>query len=299
MIFKVAIPVPLNSLFDYLALNEQKVQLGTRVLVPFGRTQKVGFVVDHVETSDIETSRLKPIIKIIDEASLLGKKELELLHWASHYYHHPLGEVFSAAFPVSLRKGKAAILPQEKHYKLSPKGELLNAAQLKKTPKQKLVFEFIQAQTTPVSVMALNQWEKNWRPAVNALINKDIISIELQAKVAYQKSTSTEKPLQANKQQLEAIEQLSSNLGRFSVSLLEGVTGSGKTEVYMQVIQEVLEKGQQIIVLLPEITLTPQLEARFRLRFSVSISISHSKLSETQRHCDWLEMIISAQEYEV
>ncbi|MCK4841466.1 MAG: primosomal protein N' [Methylococcales bacterium] len=290
LIIKVAIAIPIDKLFDYLApQNINHIAIGTRVIVPFGKSKKVGFVVDKSKNSDIKIDRLKQVIEVLDDAPLINKKDFQLLQWASRYYHYPLGEVFSAAFPVSLRKGKKAILPQQTVYRLSAKGECLNAEQLKRTPKQQQIFQLIQS-AKYLSSSILSQTETNWRPAIKTLLAKDLILAELQAKVPGNPVADTEKPLQANDQQSHAINQLIEKLGQFSVSLLEGITGSGKTEVYMQVIQKVLDLGQQVIVLLPEITLTPQLENRFKQRFSVVISISHSKLTETQRHCAWLEM---------
>ncbi len=290
-IFKIAIPLPVNHLFDYLAPeNINTITKGCRVLVPFGKSKKIGFVVEQLVNSSIKNDRLKTIIEVLDTISLLSEKDFQLLQWASDYYHHPLGEVLSTAFPVSLRKGKPALLAQEKHYLLSDKGECINPKQLSATPKQKKIFEFFLAPKKSLSSTALSKLDKNWRPAIKALMEKDIISSELRNQISIKSGNALENPLIANKQQAEAIEQLASRLNNFSVALLEGVTGSGKTEVYMQLIQKVLDKGQQVIVLLPEITLTPQLENRFRKRFCVAISISHSKLSETQRHCAWLEI---------
>ncbi len=290
-VIRVAIAIPLNRLFDYLApANSPFIAAGCRVLVPFGKFQKVGFVIESATNSHIKGARLKQIIEVLDQTPLLNEYDIQLLQWASRYYHHPLGEVFSAAFPVSLRKGKAAVLPQEKHYVLSAKGECLNPEQLKRSPKQKQLFELLQSSSTRLSAATLAQTDKNWRPAMKALLEKELISIELRNKVPTPRLFKTEPPLAANEQQQQAINTLISKLASFSVSLLEGVTGSGKTEVYMQVIQKVLDQGQQVIVLLPEITLTPQLEDRFKQRFSVALSLSHSKLTETQRHNAWLEM---------
>ncbi len=293
MIISVAIPIPLNRLFDYLVPNHfthRLLQTGTRVVIPFGSTTKVGFVIENSNSSDINIDRLKQIIEVLDESPLIGKKDIQLLQWASNYYHYPLGEVFSAAFPVSLRKGKQAKLKEEKHYFISDKGKLLNSEQLKRTPKQKQLFEFFQSQNKSLSAHEISAWNKNWHPAVKALFEKDLLSIELKARPLFKNVAASESPLVPNEQQSLAIHELTKKLGYFSVSLLEGVTGSGKTEVYMQVIQQVLDRGQQVIVLLPEITLTPQLENRFKKRFSVGLSISHSKLTETQRHAAWLEM---------
>ena len=293
LIIRVAIPLPLNLFFDYLAPEEFSgdfLQAGCRVLVPFGKFNKVGFVVECPDSSDVKIERLKRIIEILDELPLISDKDKELLQWASRYYHHPLGEVYSAAFPVSLRKGKKAVLKQEKSYSLSSKGKLLSSEQLKKAPKQKQLFEYLQAQSYSLSATELKLWDKNYSPALKGLLEKELISVELKTILPVKKNTPPETPLVPNEQQAYAIKHLIKKMGEFSVSLLEGVTGSGKTEVYMQVIQHVLDLGQQVIVLLPEITLTPQLQERFNRRFSVAISISHSKLTETQRHSAWLEM---------
>ncbi|MFK5948907.1 MAG: primosomal protein N' [Methylococcales bacterium] len=291
MIIQVAIAIPVNRLFDYFApIENDTIEPGSRVLVPFGKHKKVGFVIATCENSEVKAERLKPIIEVLDNSSLISNKDIQLLIWASRYYHHPLGDVFSAAFPVLLRKGKKALLSQEKYYQLSAKGECLNPEQLKRTPKQQQIFKLFLAPATLLSSAQLKQYDKNWRPAIKALIEKDLISIKLKAKNSTQTSVVPEPALLANEQQTYAINQLSAQLGQFSVSLLEGVTGSGKTEVYMQLIQQVLDLGLQVVVLLPEITLTPQLEDRFKRRFSVNISLSHSKLTETQRLTAWLEI---------
>jgi primosomal protein N' (replication factor Y) len=290
-VFRIAIAIPLNRLFDYLAPEGvNQIARGCRVLVPFGKSEKVGFVIAQVNHSTVQSGRLKPITEILDSAALLSAKDFQLLQWASDYYHYPLGEVLSAAFPVSLRKGKPAILAQEKHYLLSAKGQCLNPQQLIRTPKQKIIFEHFLAPSKSLSSTALTALEKNWRPAIKTLMEKGLIITELRTKPRNRANTAIEPQLIANAQQSEAIAQLSQGLDLFSVTLLEGVTGSGKTEVYMQLIQKVLNNGQQVLVLLPEITLTPQLESRFRKRFDVAIAISHSKLTETQRHEAWLEM---------
>ncbi|KAF3978090.1 MAG: primosomal protein N' [Methylococcales symbiont of Iophon sp. n. MRB-2018] len=290
-IFKIAIAVPLNRLFDYLApKNVTHIPVGSRVLVPFGKSKKVGFVIAQSTRSEIKIERLKAIIEILDKCSLLSAKDFQLLQWASDYYHYPIGEVISAAFPVSLRKGKVAILPQEKHYIISAKGECIKPEQLLKTPKQKIIFEHFLSLGKSLSSARLTKLDKNWRPAVKALMEKGLISTQSDLKTTNNINLQTESALTGNKSQQHAINQLSVKLKTFSVTLLEGVTGSGKTEVYMQVIEKVLNDGLQVIVLLPEITLTPQLESRFRKRFSVAISVSHSKLTERQRHSAWLEI---------
>ncbi|MCX7067996.1 MAG: primosomal protein N' [Methylococcales bacterium] len=224
MIFKVVIDTPLYQAFDYLPPIDvlcDNIQLGSRLLVPFGigNHKKIAFLIAITEHSDFALNKLKRVDKIIDAQSLLSAHDLTLLRWVSRYYHHPLGEVISIAFPSGLRKGKAAVINTQTHE-----------------------------------------------------VNTELKNIALTSNPAQQ----------------TAIDTVCANLGKFGVFLLEGVTGSGKTEVYLQIIHTVLQRGQQVLVLVPEISLTPQLEARFKHRFAVNIAVSHSKLTDNQRQAAWL-----------
>lgn len=223
LILKVAIPaVPFFQLFEYLAPeNDANLQAGIRLEVPFGKTSKVAFLIATSFDSIFPFEKLKPIKRIIDDVPLLAEIDLKLLSWVANYYHHPIGEVMSAAFPVALRQGKDAII--------------------KKLPK-------ISESETKTTQLICNEAQQN------------------------------------------AIDKISETLGEFNVFVLDGVTGSGKTEVYMQLIQTVLDRQQQVLVLVPEITLTPQLQQRFQARFSTHIAISHSKLTDLQRKNAWILM---------
>lgn len=294
LIFRVAIAVPVYRLFDYLAPEQFgliPVKPGIRLEVPFGKAKKIAFLVECVQHSDIDISKLKRVERILDEKPLLSKKDLALLHWASRYYHHPLGEVFSAAFPVALRQGKSAVIQTEKRYALTAPGRATDSQLLKRTPKQKSVLEKFQAHQSSLSEAELSAWNGNWKSSVKQLMDKQLLQLaESGAEAGLAEAIIRNNALECNPQQQAAIDAVYDSLGRFGVFLLEGVTGSGKTEVYMQVIRSVLERGQQVLVLLPEITLTPQLEERFRQRFTVSIAVSHSKLSDRQRAGAWLNM---------
>jgi primosomal protein N' (replication factor Y) len=294
LIFRVAIAVPLDRLFDYLApepIDLHTIKPGARLEVPFGKGIKVGFLVEIAPDSAVDTSKLKRVLRILDDKPLLSAKDLRLLHWASRYYHHPLGEVFSAAFPAALRQGKPAHMQIEKRYVVTALGKAAGSEQFGRAPKQHLVLQKLQSRPEGCSESELSAWNNNWRPALKALLEKQLAQLAV--------ADSTSKPDQAvtrgsilapNPQQQAAITAVNDALGQFGVFLLEVVTGSGKTEVYMQIISAVLARGQQVLVLLPEITLTPQLEARFRLRFGVVICVSHSKLSDGQRQTAWLQM---------
>jgi primosomal protein N' (replication factor Y) len=294
LIFRVAIPVPIYRLFDYLAPDNvelDNVKPGVRLEVPFGKGKKIAFLLEIAGHSEVDTSKLKRVIRILDRKPLLSTKDLRLLQWAGNYYHHPLGEVISAAFPAALRQGKSVVVQTEKRYALTDLGKVTVGAQLQRTPKQKSVLEKFQGNPSCLSEAELSAWNDNWRPAVKQLIAKQLLQIEFSdVRVNSPESLIRNNALQCNPQQQSAIDAVCAGLGRFGVFLLEGVTGSGKTEVYLQIIRTVLERGQQILVLVPEITLTPQLEDRFRQRFAVSIALSHSKLTDKQRQTAWLQM---------
>jgi len=296
LIFRVAIAVPVYRLFDYLApeqFESAHIKPGIRLEVPFGKAKKIAFLVECVQHSDVAIGKLKRVERILDEKPLLSTKDLALLHWASRYYHHPLGEVFSAAFPVALRQGKSVVIQAEKRYALTGAGIAIDSELLKRTPKQKSVLEKFQAHRHSLSEAELSAWNENWRTSVKQLVDRQLLQLAVSSSefgASASESIIRNTALQCNPQQQAAITAVCDSLGQFGVFLLEGVTGSGKTEVYMQIIRTVLERGQQVLVLLPEITLTPQLEERFRQRFTVSIAISHSKLTDRQRACAWLTM---------
>lgn len=294
MIFRLAVPTILNRLFDYLApenINLNEIEVGVRVLVPFSNSEKVAVLVEVCSDTDIETAKLKSVIEILDDKPLLSAKDMQLLHWLCHYYHHPIGYVFCNTLPVLLKKGEAASLKQETYYYLTEVGRELDDLTLERAPKQQLFLQRLQQHDEAVNTETLKSWDKSWRASITALLKKQFIASEERDSVSYHPLQSKmETALTLNTQQQQAINKLTEALGHFKVFLLEGVTGSGKTEVYMQLITKVLEKNQQVMVLLPEITLTPQLESRFRRRFSVPIVISHSKLTDRQRLESWLAM---------
>lgn len=140
LIFRVAISVPVYRLFDYLApsnITLEDCKPGVRLEVPFGKGRKIAFLLEVTQHSELETSKLKQVLRILDDKPLLSAKDIRLLHWSSRYYHHPLGEVFSTAFPADLRQGKPIALTTEKCYSLTDLGKGLDSAELQRSPKQK------------------------------------------------------------------------------------------------------------------------------------------------------------------
>ncbi len=289
-ILQIAVPVPLYRIFDYWPpehCDPQTLKPGVRVVAPFGKALKIGVVLGaaKAQTSQVDPKQLKPIQQILDDEPLLSAQDLQLLKWASHYYHHPLGEVIATAFPVALRQGKPATLKRDVYIGLTELGLSITAEQLNRAPKQKALLEALRNAANPLALSSLSP-DKS---ALKALLQKGLIQEQTTPKTRLDLSTQAS-ALTANPAQQLAIDAMISSLGRFSVSLLRGVTGSGKTEVYMQIISAALGRGLQVLVLLPEITLTPQLEQRFRQRFSIPIVCFHSKLNDTQRLNAWLNM---------
>ena len=181
LIFRVAIPVPIYRLFDYLAPDNvelDNIKPGVRLEVPFGKGKKIAFLLEIAQHSELDTSKLKRVVRILDHKPLLSTKDLRLLQWASNYYHHPLGEVISAAFPAALRQGKSVVVQTEKRYALTDLGKVTPSDQLQRTPKQKSVLEKFQGHPSCLSEAELSAWNDNWRPAVKQLIAKQLLQIE-------------------------------------------------------------------------------------------------------------------------
>jgi len=291
VIFRVALPGPVDRLFDYLAPPNQNSYAfcpGIRLEVPFGKSNKVAFLLEVASHSEVEPEKLKPVLHILDTRPLLSVTDLALLHWASRYYHHPLGEVISCAFPVALRQGQAVRQQNRQSFRLTPLGLAIDEKALKTAPRQRAMLSFFKAcpirpKDHPELVSAsakavLRQWlAKQW------LIVEDDAPAEF---IPVTQAAG----FVCNDRQQAAIDAVTGQLNRFAVFLLEGVTGSGKTEVYLQVISAVLAQGRQVLVLVPEISLTPQLEQRFRERFAVDIAVSHSGLADGPRQQAWLGM---------
>ena len=281
LIAHVALPVPLYQLFDY-TLNTQ-ARIGMRVKVPFGKREMIGIIVkiDQQTTFDIEN--LKPIIEIIDTKNLFPQPVWQLLNWATSYYHFPIGEVIFHAMPILLRQGRPAIKDGIKHWQLTPKGQQIDLNLLSRTPKQKLLVSSLRNNCLNESEFNSNIYQE--------LQKKQLIELVYRQpdKICWHTNYSTNKaPIQLNHEQLNAITTINKQNKQFGVFLLDGITGSGKTEVYLNIISDVLAQGKQALVLVPEIGLTPQTIKRFKQRFNAPIDILHSGLTDKERFEVWL-----------
>lgn len=294
-ILRVALPVHIPKTFDYLPpadADASEPAPGIRVEVPFGRRKLMGVVTAIVEDSDIDPSRLRPVHAVLDAKPLLRQTDLKLLHWASRYYHHPVGEVIAAAFAAPLRRGDSSDLALEKC--LFPaettSGEETDAKPPRRTPRQAALLKLLAESPeglSPASLAALNFDARTSTP----LVRKGwAVWREVRAEPSAQAGTPISPPLALNPEQADAVAAVRAALGGFAAFLLEGITGSGKTEVYLQLVAEVVARGQQAMVLVPEISLTPQLEARFRARLAAPLAVFHSGLADEARQRAWLAM---------
>nr|WP_315041491.1 primosomal protein N' [uncultured Moraxella sp.] len=300
MLIQVALPVPLYRVFDYLVPEiwqtaELFPKIGSRVLVFFGRQKLVGIVVNHIETSDIYQNKLKEIVEILDNKAILDNNLLKLAHWLSHYYHYPLGDVFAVMLPTLIRQGKALQQLQD-FWRVLRKADDNDFSKSAKQQKQQFSlielyneFNLFNNQHEILESQLLAQGVK--KSYLQKFAEKGLIE-HFSAIVSEQPPrpvTLKQDNLPLNDEQNFAIQQIFQAIDekKYQGFLLNGITGSGKTEVYLQAMQPVLQNNQQVLILVPEIGLTPQTEQRFSERFSANVLMLHSGLTDTVRLNGW------------
>jgi primosomal protein N' (replication factor Y) (superfamily II helicase) len=287
MILQIALDTPLRRVFDYrppaaVSGASAPPRLGVRVRVPFGRQHLIGILVGIAAESAVAAVKLKSALDILDEHPIVDPVTFDLLCWAAEYYHHPIGEVFAAALPVSLRAGQPALQKTE-WWSLSGTGrQELSAPGTRRAPQQR----------------ALLAWLGTRERATTDEIGESFKLAQLRSLAARGWITQAAEPPAAalelrpsdvalTEPQALCVAAILASLTTFTPHLLYGVTGSGKTEVYLRVIAAAIANGGQALVLVPEIALTPQLVDRFRRRFSSGVVAVHSGLSGSERRDAW------------
>lgn len=286
-ILHVALPTPLNRLFDYLLPTgaQDLPQVGCRVLVPFGHQQKVGIVMAISEHSSFPLDKLKPALTLLDREPMFCAGALSLCQFAAQYYHYPLGEVLTGALPQKLREADGA-RPTSAQWQLTQEGLGLNPQSFKRSPKQLAAWQALLASGPALEAQLLATGIE--RSALKKLEDKALAASRLVTVTNANAATDQllkETPKTLNTEQQAAFDAL--RFHRFHCYLLDGVTGSGKTEVYLQAISRVLQAGQQALVLVPEIGLTPQTVERFKARFNVPVTELHSNVAKGARLENW------------
>ncbi len=288
LIARVAVPAPLRRCFDYTLPEDISAAPGTRVRVPFGRRELVGILLTVGRQTPIGPERLKPVRAVIDREPVFPPSLLRLLRWAAEYYHHPLGEVLAAALPLALRQGREPRPARERRWRLTSLGRELADSLPKRASAQRRLLAALAEATEGLDANALAAVSPRWRAALRAPISKGWIAIEEQEPAAVGAPAPEPAPT-LTAAQAAAAAAITRHLGSYRSFLLYGVTGSGKTELYLKIIEAALATGRQALVLLPEIALTPQFLRRVRARLPVPVALLHSALSDQERLTAWLQ----------
>ena len=294
-IARVALDVPVPTLFDYVLPQDVEDVIGRRVLVPFGRGRKIGIVMETGGEAAIAAERVKPITQVFVDEPALPADVLVLLRFASEYYHFPLGQVALGALPQLLRRAGSTNQRQAHVFELTSEGRELKLLSLppRALTKRKVLALLQDLGTVEASVLrALSPSAAR----VLAELERTQLVVRRAAESHTGRSTGpgSHHPLalatgpELTVEQQACVAAVVEALGGYSPFLLRGVTGSGKTEVYFHIIAAALRRGRQALVLVPEINLTPQLTERFRARFpATDLATLHSNLAEGERVRAW------------
>lgn len=286
VVIRVALPLPMLRTFDYEAPVHESIPvsaIGCRVLVPFGRQEKVGFVVAILEEST-RLLQLKVARCWLDQQPIYTDELWYTLNWAAQYYAHALGEVLHAALPTVLRQAKSLPKRASNGLCLSKHGyQLLAQGKPRVNSVARRLMEQLESGAQLFSVL------EEVLPGYKRVVKKQIDEGTIEEVLINEPVT---RPLiigpPLNSFQRASIDTVLASAGKFQAFLLNGVTGSGKTEVYIELIRAALEKQQQSLVLVPEISLTPQALKRYELRLGISVAVMHSGMSDTARYKTWL-----------
>jgi len=296
-IARVALDIPLATLFDYTVDAAMDVEVGQRVVVPFGTRQMLGVVMECVAHSDMDAAKIKPITRALQDCASLSAELLKLLNFCSDYYRYPIGQTVLSALPTRLRSDEPIVMKPIVSYRLSALGAALDLSALPKNKKVQLRILHLlsvrahnkaelKAVATTVSavlrVLMAEGWVEEFEEVASASTGSartDVVSVPHVFNNAHTLTS----------EQQVAVDAVTS-AQNFQCFLLHGITGSGKTEVYVHLMHHALQLGGQVLLLVPEINLTPQLEEYFRSRFpDVDITSLHSGLSEKARLGNWLD----------
>ena len=280
---RVALPVPLPQTFDYLAGGFAPAP-GSRVLVPFGRARRVGMVVESGRPSGLEVARLKPVAALLDEAPLLDAGLLADLVRAADYWCGAIGEVMFGALPLALREGRAVPELATEAWRVTLAGSAARDARSRRGGSAALL------ETLGDDVLVAHELDTllpGWRAAARRLAPAGLIE-RAELRVGPPATREGAAPV-LNDEQADALATILSCGEGFHPFVLQGITGSGKTEIYLRLTERALAQGRQALWLVPEIGLVQQALRRLRARFDARIAVLHSNLSDGERARAWLD----------
>ncbi len=277
---QVALPIVRGETYDYLC--DAPVEIGMRVRVPFGSRRLVG-VVTAIQTDTSPVSdKLRHVLEVLDDQPLVDQAWLDLAGFAARYYQAPLGMAIATALPKLLRKGKLASPLRQSAWQLTALGRQTEPSSLGKAPRQSVALAALQTADKPLPARQIGP-QGSPAAALRALAGKGLIET-VGSPVA---GGTAAKPSTLTEAQARAVDAINRGSG-FACHLLEGVTGSGKTEVYLSLARTLVTQGRQCLLLVPEIGLTPQMVQRVRERTGARVLVLHSGLADGERHNAWL-----------
>jgi primosomal protein N' (replication factor Y) (superfamily II helicase) len=283
-LLRIALPAPLPRLFDYLPPNDHTLPApGSRIEVPFGRARRVGIVVAHPASSDVPREQLKPALRVLDDTPAFTPELLGNLLRAADYWCGAVGEVLFGALPTWLREDKPLPRANDEAWQLTDAGRSARDARSRRGSSAQLLDALIEA---PQRSGDLDALLPGWRAAARRLREASLIECMALSPSSVWRAKPRIHALN-EEQHTIATRMLGADAG-FHAWLLEGVTGSGKTEIYLELIERALREGRQSLVLVPEIGLVPQMLRRLRARFDAPIALLHSNLAEGDRARAWL-----------
>jgi primosomal protein N' (replication factor Y) (superfamily II helicase) len=294
VLVEVAIAAAVRGTFTYRVPSPlaAEVSLGQRVAVPFGKSRRATGYVIGFPTAPPAGFALRDVLAVLDPFPPFTPKLVELLRWAEEYYLVPPGELLRAALPPGLntRKGDSGPARRGVEFAAAAAGAAEALPSLSRARAQRAVLDYLLARGR-IPLDELKVAFPHGRAAVNALERRGLVRRTMETPVARSGLLpGGAAPPELTPAQAQAVEALAQALGTFQPFLLHGVTGSGKTEVYLQVIARARARGRGALVLVPEIALTPQLSGRFRARFGDDVALLHSGLSDAERHAEWLRL---------
>lgn len=281
-VIQVCIPHSRHDYFDYHAEVGHIPLIGARVWVPFGQKKRLGVVVGY--TQQINTTfMMKTITAIIDTTTLLPEAIVRLCQWVSRYYQTPLSEVIPLALPKQFREGRPDESIIKMDYQLAVTPDVAYALIGNRAKRQRALIDYFSTISTASQAdMSAAGFAK---AVTTSLLEQGIL--QQVPRHATPNSSKRTSPLALNPEQAHTVDLISDHLNHYHCFLINGITGSGKTEVYLQIIAKVLAAGKQALILVPEIGLTPQLLSRFSARFHEPMAVLHSHLNDTERRCAW------------
>lgn len=290
LILRLALPSPLRRLFDYLPPKgavEEQLRPGVRLRVPFGRREVIGVLIEVAQETEVPPDKLRKALQLLDERPPLPSALFELCQWSAQYYQHSLGDTLSWALPALLRQGEPAERRLQRFWIAQPDARPEDP-RLARAPRQREALKTLRQHPHGVLHELLGQLGLV-KDSLDLLQAKGLVKVETRYHQPHrhQGAWLAQAELPLNGEQRLAYEAVRAGSG-FHCYLLEGVTGSGKTEVYLQLIRATLEAGRQALLLIPEINLGPQTLGRFEQRFNARIALLHSALTDRERMDIWL-----------